>query len=156
MADKIVILEDENGNNIYPITRGLAADSVDTNAIQDGAVTSSKIDSATYTTTEKRVGTWINGKPLYRKVVDTLTGTGGNNTFNLATMLDANIDRCFHLDAVIWSSTSTGLIPPYHTSTQDYFRAFVGGSNVLTLSLGSAYTSTVQFRCVFYYTKTTD
>lgn len=47
MADKIVILEDENGNNIYPITRGLAADSVDTNAIQDGAVTSSKIDSAT-------------------------------------------------------------------------------------------------------------
>ena len=59
-------------------------------------------------------------------------------------------------DAVIWNSTSTGLIPPYHTSTQDYFRAFVGGSNVLTLSLGSAYTSTVQFRCVFYYTKTTD
>lgn len=48
MADKIVILEDENGNNIYPITRGLAANSVDTNAIQDGAVTSSKIDSATY------------------------------------------------------------------------------------------------------------
>lgn len=114
------------------------------------------IDSATYTTTEKRVGTWINGKPLYRKVVDTLTGTGGNNTFNLTTVLGANIDRCFHLDAVIWNSTSTGLIPPYHTSTQDYFRAFVGGSNVLTLSLGSAYTSTVQFRCVFYYTKTTD
>lgn len=50
MADKIVILEDNDGNNIYPITRGLAADSVDTNAIQDGAVTSSKIDSATITT----------------------------------------------------------------------------------------------------------
>lgn len=48
MADKIVILEDKDGNNIYPITRGLAANSVDTNAIQDGAVTSDKIDSATF------------------------------------------------------------------------------------------------------------
>lgn len=47
MADKIVILEDENGNNIYPISRGLATNSVDTNAIQDGAVTSDKIDWAT-------------------------------------------------------------------------------------------------------------
>lgn len=51
--------------------------------------TSNKIDSATYTTGEQRVGTWINGKPLYRKVVPfgalpnntykdiTLNGTGG-------------------------------------------------------------------------------
>lgn len=114
------------------------------------------IDSATYTATEKRVGTWITGKPLYRLVLDNLTGTGGTNTFNLASIVSANIDKCVHLDAVIWSSTSTGLISPYHTSSQDYFRAYVGGSNILNLVLGSAYTSTVQFRCVFYYTKTTD
>lgn len=44
MADKIVILEDSEGNNIYPISRGLATNSVDTNAIQNGAVTSAKID----------------------------------------------------------------------------------------------------------------
>ena len=48
MADKIVILEDAEGNNIYPISRGLATNSVDTNAIQNGAVTSAKIDSTTY------------------------------------------------------------------------------------------------------------
>ena len=47
MADKIVILEDSEGNNIYPISRGLATNSVDTNAIQNGAVTSAKIDYAT-------------------------------------------------------------------------------------------------------------
>lgn len=47
MADKIVILEDKDGNNIYPISRGVAANSIDTNAIQDGAVTSDKIDWAT-------------------------------------------------------------------------------------------------------------
>lgn len=47
MADKIVILEDSEGNNIYPISRGLATNSVDTNAIQNGAVTSDKMDWAT-------------------------------------------------------------------------------------------------------------
>jgi hypothetical protein len=129
---------------------------VATAQIANGAVTPAKASFTGYSTTETVIGTWIDGRPLYRKVVDTLTGTGGNNSFNLTTVVDSNIDRCLHLDAVIWSSTSTGLIPPYNTSSQDYFRAFVGGSNVLTLSLGSAYTSTVQFRCVFYYTKTTD
>ena len=47
MADKIVQLVDDQNNNIYPISRGVAANSVDTNAIQDGAVTSDKIDSTT-------------------------------------------------------------------------------------------------------------
>ena len=49
MADKIVQLVDDQNNNIYPISRGVAADSVDTNAIQDGAVTSDKIDWSTLT-----------------------------------------------------------------------------------------------------------
>lgn len=55
MADKIVILEDAEGNNIYPISRGLATNSVDTNAIQNGAVTSTKIDSATLDTSDIEV-----------------------------------------------------------------------------------------------------
>lgn len=50
MVDKIVQLVDKDNNNIYPLSRGVAADSIDTNAIQDGAVTSQKIDSATIIT----------------------------------------------------------------------------------------------------------
>lgn len=53
MADKIVQLQNENGDNIYPLSRGLAADSVDTAAIKDEAITSDKIDWSTiYTSAE--------------------------------------------------------------------------------------------------------
>lgn len=42
---------------------------VTTNMIADGAVTPAKIASSTYSTSEQAVGTWIDGKTIYRKVV---------------------------------------------------------------------------------------
>lgn len=49
MVDKIVQLEDEDGNNIFPLCRGLGNDTVTTAAIQDGAVTSDKVDWSSMT-----------------------------------------------------------------------------------------------------------
>lgn len=82
MADKIVQLQDENGNNIFPLCRGLGNDTVTTNAIQNDAVTPEKlsIDPGKYSTTETVVGTWIDGTPVYRKV---LTGTTPNGNATL-------------------------------------------------------------------------
>lgn len=45
--------------------------------IQDGAVTPAKIATATYSTTEQVIGTWVDGKPLYRKTLN--CGVGPNN-----------------------------------------------------------------------------
>lgn len=54
------------------------------------AVTSDNVDSATYSTTEKKVGTWIDGKPLYRK---TLTGTlNAIPTAGTSVTTDFNVD----------------------------------------------------------------
>lgn len=47
MADKIVQLQNEDGDNIFPICRGLGNDTVTTAAIQNGAVTDDKIDWST-------------------------------------------------------------------------------------------------------------
>lgn len=44
-----------------------------------------------YSITEKRVGTWINGKPIYRKVVH-LTTVAGVNSFGTISNLDELID----------------------------------------------------------------
>lgn len=44
MADKIVTLKDKNNNNLYPAAGAVFADAVSTDSIQDGAVTSDKID----------------------------------------------------------------------------------------------------------------
>ena len=48
MADRIVKLEDKAGDNLYPIAGGMAADSVTTDMIQDGAVTTDKVDLASF------------------------------------------------------------------------------------------------------------
>lgn len=56
MADKIVQLKDK-GDNLYPI--GVGGYDV-------------------YSTSETVIGKWINGKPLYRKVID--CGAAPNNT----------------------------------------------------------------------------
>lgn len=47
MANKIVQLTNKDGDNIYPIAGGVGAGSVTTSSIEDGAVTSDKIDYAT-------------------------------------------------------------------------------------------------------------
>lgn len=47
MANKITQLVNKDGDNLYPLAGGILSDSVATDMIQDGAVTSDKIDSAT-------------------------------------------------------------------------------------------------------------
>lgn len=47
MANKITQLVNESGDNLYPLAGGMAADSINTQMLKDGAVTSDKIDWAT-------------------------------------------------------------------------------------------------------------
>lgn len=47
MANKITQLVNESGDNLYPLAGGMAADSINTQMLKDGAVTSDKIDSVT-------------------------------------------------------------------------------------------------------------
>ena len=47
MANKIVQLQNKDGDNIFPVSAGLASDSITTDMIQDGAVTDEKIDWTT-------------------------------------------------------------------------------------------------------------
>ena len=48
MANKIVQLINEDNDNVYPLAGGMAADSIDTQMLKDGSVTSDKIDFTTY------------------------------------------------------------------------------------------------------------
>lgn len=155
MADKIVILEDENGNNIYPITRGLAADSVDTNAIQDGAVTSSKIDSATYTTTEKRVGTWIDGKTIYRKVI---TADFDSYLPSGTTTIPHNISgvsEIIGIDAMYQLGWDTSTYGDESYLAMNGFQVLAGSQNISIINVGQN-TWSGTFKFTLKYTKTTD
>ena len=156
MADKIVILEDSEGNNIYPISRGLATNSVDTNAIQNGAVTSAKIDWATieFSSSETLVGSWLDGKPVYQKT--STIPMAAANTWYYGDYTE-NIKQIVFLDGVI--VTGSGGVFPLNNSNSTVAIAFDPNDTthkapqVRTSSTG-IFPATVYLQ--FKYTKTTD
>lgn len=48
MANIVTQLQNKDGDNLYPLAGGMAADSITTEMLQDAAVTSDKIDFTTY------------------------------------------------------------------------------------------------------------
>lgn len=102
-----------------------------------------------YSTTEKIVGTWIDGKPLYQKTYD--VGTDASITYSLPSYINKVIN---------FSGIIEGFAPiPYVSSSTNFcIYLFVDsdnninirkGSSVQSLASGTAYV-TIQ------YTKTTD
>lgn len=151
MANNIVQLTDYNDNNIYPIAGAAAQGSITksmleegvfegpelsepstvayvaTDNIQDGAVTSDKIDWTTYSSSPVKVGTWIDGKELWRKTITatvTLTANTplsteiptGVSTYSQMIKLDMRIDER--------GDGQTVDIFNYYGNDTNYFRAF--------------------------------
>lgn len=59
-------------------------DSDDISVVQSGNdITLNQKIKNTYSTSEIRIGTWIDGKPLYRKTIYSTTATGSLNTANI-------------------------------------------------------------------------
>lgn len=77
MANQIVTLKDDNNNPTFPIAGGMAEDSITTQMLKDGSVTSDKIDWATInqtiTDTSGRTGIYFDDGTLiaYRNVTGT-------------------------------------------------------------------------------------
>ena len=83
-------------------------------------------ESLVYSTKEKVVGTWYNGKTLYRKVF-TFNGEG-----SYALDLPQNVSEMFTLnDCVLFRSVAIGSdtallrTNPYFLSTDDYWNTFI-------------------------------
>ena len=109
-------------------------------------------DRFNYSTTEKVVGTWIDGKPLYSKVVN-LGALPDNNTKSIAHSIQ-NLKRVVKLEGFAGSSVNKGGITLPH-ATNAPVALYVDDTNVSvkTSNNASAYTEAYAF---VYYTKTTD
>lgn len=109
----------------------------------------------TYSTSEQRIGTWIDGKPIYRQVINT---TGDNSQIqNIATI--SNIDNIVNMFG--WAKNGN--------TYRSCFTAFFGSTEwtsqlyrnlqYITLECGSSFANfknnaTITLICE--YTKTTD
>lgn len=143
---------------------------VQTAMIADGAVTSAKLGASsvtsakidwstiglsTFSTTEKAIGTWINGKPLYRKVFD--TGTLPNNTTKYVAHGISNLKNIIHIYGAAKNTANGITFPLPFPSTQANAPIYVYVDNY-NIIIGTATDRTVfkESYIVLEYTKTTD
>lgn len=110
-----------------------------------------------YSTEEKVVGTWINGKPLYRKSI-TFTSTISSNSLMTKAHNISNVDFIRIKEFILSETTGTTYSLPlvgYSGNLTDKTYAYVNKNNIYAYSnggWGAAWTKIV----VLEYTKTTD
>ena len=82
---------------------------VDPTNAQDAATKNYVDTKLTYTTTEQVVGTWIDGKPIYRRVVQFGSNElPSNSTINIADVSSWNIDMAVSIRGMVGYQTGHG------------------------------------------------
>ena len=122
-------------------------------------VNQNDINKSTYSTTEKVVGKWINGKPLYRKVINFTTTISAdtvleiNHGVNNVEMIWFDPIGCF-----MWASSGFGYNIPmigYSGNITDKLYTFVDKTKISIHANGSWGTIWTKY-ITLLYTKTTD
>ena len=103
----------------------------------------------TYSTEEQVVGTWIDGKPIYRKYINTASGQT-KTVYDLSTY---NVETVIKLE--LFEIESNGnIIPINFYNGSDKFTFCVYNKNGKYIEIIS--TRTLAHYGIFEYTKTTD
>ena len=108
----------------------------------------------TYSTDETRVGTWIDGKPIYRKV---LTGTlpvgAGSNSFTLSNISIINVNGIVHSRWGSWYELNS----EYKSeSGYEVYISLNNTRNEFSVNCGSFYNTSSEYEIIIEYTKTND
>ena len=110
----------------------------------------------TYSTDEKVVGTWIDGKPLYRKTIVFPNGNSGTLTpvtYTLSNYNISNVDNIFVVHPSYYSMGDRHYPFQYNDGTD--FACNVS-TTTLNITLGYAPISNSEFVITLEYTKTTN
>ena len=108
-----------------------------------------------YSTNEVKTNkVWIDGKPIYRKVIESNFTTSTGNTINYATSsLNLNMETLVGLRSV---SQSNPKQENYFETSNDQIRSYFDNTN-LTVKIGGSYpTKPCTVYTIIEYTKTTD
>lgn len=160
---KIFINEEEGTDAYSEVVNSLAGDEI-AKAPSVHAVNEALLD--VYSTTEQKIGTWIDGKPLYRKTFDITTPSTANTNTVIQNTFVQNLDKVIDIRGIIHSTV-------YNTYAQDYiyygylinynystnFNSTVyydnGGSGGIRFKVSSDMVDTPA-TVIIEYTKTTD
>ncbi len=115
-------------------------------------------DGDIYSTTEKRIGTWIDGKPLYRKVFIINKADTSNSNINITHAI-SNLDLFVKVYGSLKRTDNTmNTVPNVNVSSTSYLIRIADlDSSLIRVRLGEdIYNSMSILNIVAEYTKTTD
>lgn len=151
---------------LYPLKKGqtLSVSGVTTQyesnyivyGIQEGSPVTflSEYASACYDTTEREVGCWIDGKPLYQ-ITRAYNNIGGTTV--RVNVADLNIDRVVETKLSSKNTPSNQIGSGYYINSGDFLRVYLDTStNELVFDRGTYHAMTSDGFVTVCYTKTTD
>lgn len=105
-----------------------------------------------YSTDEVRIGTWVDGKPLYRKVIEFTTASSSVTSWTTCATIN-DLKRPINIFGFLeYGASTSSIIPTFESSTQRLQFSFSGG-NIQYQQQGY---NSKQCYAVVIYTKTTD
>lgn len=110
-----------------------------------------------YSTTEKIIGTWIDGKPIYRKVLNGV-GLAGNTKKSIAYNID-NLDKIWIENGFAINALRTVTVPMvgYNGNLSEKVDVWIEKQeNVVKLYANGGWGNDWTFYIIINYTKTTD
>ncbi len=108
-----------------------------------------------YSTNEIKIGNWIDGKPLYRKVIQPVIEIGANATVSVPHGI-SNLSQVLKVDATLFWSNKTYPFPAiYEDLSKQVVINYIDSTNVYIKSFGDNWASQIT-TIILEYTKTTD
>lgn len=159
-------LKDKNGNKIYINDNSIYHDGEKLNEVinakQDKLISGTGIEitgkniinniQENYSTNEQKIGKWIDGKPLYRKVLN-ITNPAGSNT-DYKDVADLNISTLVNLYGY-YKNASGKFDIPFYDSDSNYCVMFISQYNQLRGRFGLP-SEVLEAKVILEYTKKTD
>lgn len=108
-----------------------------------------------YSTSETKIGTWIDGKPLYSKTLSLTTPSTTNST-KIADFDKTFIIKKYYGNALIAASNQLLPINFYFTNEYNIATYVVNNSGEIYMKIGSKAYRNQQVTLTIEYTKTTD
>ena len=110
-----------------------------------------------YSTEEQKIGTWIDGKPLYRKVISsTLPKVTTENVEAKKTVsIDADIGTGF-IETAYCNKDNQMLPMPFIFTGGQVIKSYIDLNGTIILSSNTTYTNDQPVTIIVCYTKTTD
>lgn len=113
-----------------------------------------------YSTDEKIIGTWIDGKPVYQKTISRVITNDKNATKNYMDITDLHLEKLIRVKGMYNESSGTncGCFPFSEGSTQSFIHVITNDNNTKLLWIvgTGSWLTNIQTYTTIQYTKTTD